>query len=294
MSNPLTKSQFDSIIRDNVLKHSGLKSSPFFEAKDGEKAYTNYYNDNAFDEFCDSMHNNYPKAFEAYKYGPGKEMDKRPPAPAKMASVASSSRFCYLALRDGAQVLGLKGTPTFEKACAIKGLVPVTKATPDAFFEEDNTYFEVKCHEIFDPQKKFKDKYRSLFLNNYKAFGFKKELFKPIEGPDDFILDLFGDKHATIKLFDLKQFICHLIGIASNKDANRKATLIYLFFKPKSAKYTVELENLFDELEQEIHMVFDNKHIKSFIRMHNISLKAYAECDYIMKAISQDNLIKLY
>ena len=85
-----------------------------------------------------------------------------------------------------------------------------------------------------------------------------------------------------------------MIGIASNKDANRKATLIYLFFKPKSAKYTVELENLFDELEQEIHMVFDNKHIKSFIRMNNISLKAYAECDYIMKAISQDNLIKLY
>ena len=40
MSNPLTKSQFDSIIRDNVLKHSGLKSSPLFEAKDGEKAYT--------------------------------------------------------------------------------------------------------------------------------------------------------------------------------------------------------------------------------------------------------------
>lgn len=40
MSNSLTKSQFDTIIRDNILKHNGLKSSPFFEAKDGEKAYT--------------------------------------------------------------------------------------------------------------------------------------------------------------------------------------------------------------------------------------------------------------
>ena len=33
MSNPLTKSQFDSIIKDNVLKHSGLKSSPFLKQK---------------------------------------------------------------------------------------------------------------------------------------------------------------------------------------------------------------------------------------------------------------------
>ena len=73
MSNPLTKSQFDSIIRDNVLKHSGLKSSPFFEAKDGEKAYTNYYNDNAFDEFCDSMQNNYPKAFDPINTVPVKK-----------------------------------------------------------------------------------------------------------------------------------------------------------------------------------------------------------------------------
>ena len=70
-------------------------------------------------------------------------------------------------------------------------------------------------------------------MNNYKAFGFKKEHFNPIQGPDDFILELFGDKHATIKLFDLNQLSCHLNGIASNKDANTKATLIYLFFKPK-------------------------------------------------------------
>ena len=88
MGNTLTKSQFDTIIRDNILKHSGLKSSPFFEAKDGEHAYTNYYIDTAFGEFCDNMKTNYPKAYEAYKYGPGKEMDKRLPAPAKMASVA--------------------------------------------------------------------------------------------------------------------------------------------------------------------------------------------------------------
>ena len=294
MGNSLTKYQFDTIIRDNIIKHSGLKSSPFFEAKNGEKAYTNYYNDTAFSEFCNDMKTNYPKAYDAYKNGPGKELDKRPPAPAKMASVASSSRFCYLALRDGAEALGLKGTPVFEKPCPIKGLIPLTNANPDAFFEENYTYFEVKCHEIFDPQKTFKDKYKSLFLNNYKTFAIKKEQFNPIEGPDDFILDLFGDKLATIKRFDYKQLICHLMGIASNKDTNTKATLIYLFFKPKSAKYTVELENLFDELEHEIHMVFDNKHIRSFIKKNNIQLEAYAECDYIMQALNKDNIIELY
>lgn len=243
MGNSLTKSQFDTIIRDNILKHSGLKASPFFEAMDEEMAYTNYYNDTAFGDFCDDMKTNYPKAYDAYKNGPGKEMDKRPPAPAKMASVASSSRFCYLALRDGAEALGLNGIPEFEKACPIKGLVPLTNANPDAFFEKDNTYFEVKYHEIFDPQKSFKDKYRSLFINDYKAFGFKKEQFNPMEGPDDFILELFGDKHATIKRFDYKQLICHLMGIASSKDTCTRATLIYLFFKPKSAKYSVELDN---------------------------------------------------
>ncbi|MGM9568838.1 MAG: hypothetical protein ACI3XC_02030 [Phascolarctobacterium sp.] len=294
MGNSLTKSQFDNIIRENVIKHGGLKYSPFFEAKGEEKAYTNYYNDTAFDDFCDEMKNTYPKAYDAYKNGPGKELDKRPPAPAKMASVASSSRFCYLALRNGAEALGLMGTPEFEKACPIKGLVPQTIANPDAFFEEDNTYFEVKCHEIFDPQKTFKDKYRSLFLNNYKAFGFKKEQFNPMEGPDDFILDILGDKHATIKRFDYKQLICHLMGIASNKDTNKTAALIYLFFKPKSAKYSVELENLFDELSHEIHLVFDNKHIRSFIRKNNIRLKAYAECDYVMKTLSKNNIIELY
>lgn len=115
-----------------------------------------------------------------------------------------------------------------------------------------------------------------------------------MEGPDDFVLELFGDKHATIKRFDYKQLICHLMGIASSKDTSTRATLIYLFFKPKSAKYTVELENLFDELEHEIHMVFDNKHIRSFIRKNNIQLKAYAECDYVMQALNKDNIIELY
>lgn len=115
-----------------------------------------------------------------------------------------------------------------------------------------------------------------------------------MEGHDDFSLNLFGDKQATIKRFDYKQFICHLMGIASSKDINTKATLIYLFFKPKSAKYSVELDNLFDELEHEIRLVFDNKHIRSFIKKNSIRLKAYAECDYVMKALSKDNIIELY
>ena len=69
-------------------------------------------------------------------------------------------------------------------------------------------------------------------------------------------LSVFNIENKSSR-FDIKQFLCHLMGIASQ--SQNKAMLVYLFFKPKTdhVNQAEEIEKVFAELSEEIKNIFE-------------------------------------
>ena len=150
----MKKTEFDNIIKENLnLNEKLFRAVP----------HDCYYSEQEFEKFINEMKTDYSTAFISYGEGKGGELDaserngkKKPP---KMASVASSSRFAYISLRNGAQAIG-GGIVNFEHPCRIDG-VPGIPPQMDAYSENGNIFIEVKCHEIFDKHKVvMKEKYQ--------------------------------------------------------------------------------------------------------------------------------------
>lgn len=281
--------------------------------KDGYTSkYPTYYNKLAFDTFVEEMRICYPQHYIKYngnanatqnKGGAGGELIEKPGryglTPPKMASVASSSRFCYLALRNGTDALVenkfISGNSVeFEKECKIfsTGTAPQLDAfIPDA---ECNIYIEAKCHEIFDSHKVvLKNKYWEYLENDAVLCNALKDIEKENE---DFTLplSLFGLEHSSSR-FDIKQLICHLLGI-KEQNQGKKAKLIYMFFEP-IADNTEDADltyKVFEELESEIMLIFESGIIKDFCNANNIELEAIKEKSRIMEPLSTNNNEKIY
>lgn len=288
----MKKSTFDNIISQNLLSQVGPDSFGYHIAETNT-TYPFYFTPEAFDHFVKDMNMNYPSAHEAYSRGKGSELKqaaggKHPP---KMASVASSSRFCYLALRDGAQAFGSSAPVFFEKECRING-ISGTAPQLDACIPSENIFFEVKCHEIFDPHTiELRNVYWNHIYGPGNDFG-----FSPQENPgsQSFHIPLgqFGITGERT-MFDIKQLLCHLLGIRSTE--KHPATLIYLFFKPISdtPEVQAELDELFRKLSEEIHAIFHSAPIRYFCQKNQIDLRAVAECAYVMESAADTNIINL-
>lgn len=286
----MNKAQFDNIILENLLAKPG--EGPFgYQVPGREKPYPNYYSDAAFREFLRVMQKpEYHRFYRCYGGGKGSELEPRrsgrSTCPPKMASVASSSRFCYLALRDHDKKLG---GIEFEKGCPIGGIQGIAPQM-DAYIPEKNVYIEVKCHEIFDSHRVvLKKAYWDKLYGEGNDFGFPAA---PAPQGDTFEIPLsaFGIDQPS-SMFDIKQLICHLLGIASAE--NPPARLVYLFFKPKSRQYHADIEALFRALEQEISAIFHSGPIRTFCGRHAITLDAVAEFSETMEPLSYENTINL-
>ena len=290
----ITKSLFNDIILSNLILKKGYSYFGYPILFNGNNIinHTNYYSSKAFLEFVKEMENNYPNAHKSYKNGSGSELLSKDSNPPKMASVASSSRFCYLALRDSTSALGSIGTATFEARCPIKGVKNAT-ANLDAYIQDTNTYIEAKCQEIFDThQLKTRVPYWDCIYgtNNDISFNLPITQTKPIDtGKNHFDIPLNALGLKDIHRFDFKQFLCHLLGIASNSP-NRPSTLIYLFFKPENIKYQASINEVFTDLSKEIRTVFENVYIQNFCQKHGITLKAVAEFSETMEALTSENI----
>lgn len=287
----INKKEFDNIIRRNIIRVTGRNDFGY----NAGKPYENYYSIMAFNDFLHEMQlPQYKSHYDRYKIGSGSELKPHGLTPPKMASAASSSRFCYLALRDGAEALGCSGRVIFEHECRITG-ISGTAPQLDAYIPDMNTYIEVKCHEIFDSHKVIlKEKYHSLFFGEGNAFGFEKKE-KPSTDSFELPLSLFGISD-TSSMFDIKQLLCHLLGIASCKEQETHAKLIYLFFKPKtiSPDEQIQTDEVFNRLCNEIRSIFCSAPIKKFTAHNNIILSAAAEYSEVMERLSKDNIIYLF
>jgi len=295
----MTNKEFEIIIKNN-LKRFCPEADLGYKISEGDagKRYDNYYTNKAFLKFLSKMKNSAYHHYVQYKKGKGGELDETKGryglTPPKMACVTSSSRFCYLALQNGGKALGITGKAVFEVGCKIDGIDRIAPQL-DACFPDENVYVEVKCQEIFTPHKPvLKEAYRNLIYGRNNQFGFPEKA-KSRDLTFEIPLAEFGIKKSS-SMFDIKQFLCHLMGIASQKKAHGSAALVYLFFRPVSDDEQVEkkISRLFDDLKSEISSIFSSAPIRSFTEKNNIKLMAVAERDYIMQELTCENIEILY
>lgn len=308
----LSKREFDAIIKENLMLSGELEENFGYKTEEN-RIYYEYYTESEFQLFVDEMKSNYPEHYKKYygdenanenKGGVGGELIPKRGRwgimPPKMASVASSSRFCYLALRDGTNALfpdwqATKNDVEFEKECRIFVDGP-TAPQLDAYIQNPSCdyYIEAKCHEIFDSHKiEFKNKYWDIFQKD-KSFHRILENVTRHENTFEISRTVFGlsDEHLR---FDVKQFVCHLLGIASQAKG-KQAKLVYLFFKPKNndEKTNRRIDEVFDELKNEIDLLFASKVIMEFCADNQIGLEVIVqECD-IMEKLDTCNSWKLF
>ena len=282
----MNKQQFDNIIRENLEAHCGKNDFGYEITKNGP-TYSNYYRNDVFEKFKKEMQQpQYLHFFKSYCDGSGSELKERKGRygimPPKMASVASSSRFCYLALRKLNESLG--GIEV-EKGCPIPG-ISGTAPQLDAYIPKKNTYLEVKCHEIFDAHSiTLKSAYWDKLYGKGNDFGFVES--SPTNS-DHFSISpsVFGvQQNAT--MFDIKQLLCHLLGIAAN--SSTPSELVYLFFMPESTQYRSELRSLFAELSSEVSAIFNSTPIRTFCKKNNIRLRAIVEYAKCMDTLTSQN-----
>ena len=290
----MNKSEFDTLIKENLVAQFG---PDFFgyHIPSTDRTYGNYYCEDAFFAFREEMKSSYPHIHHFYNRGKGSELKELPSRygilPPKMASVASSSRFCYLTLRDGAAALGTNNPVIFEHGCPITG-VPGNAPQLDACIPADSIYVEAKCHEIFDSHRVvMKNKYHNPIYGTDNAFGFEPRVST---GTATFEIPLsdFGIQKSA-SMFDIKQLLCHLMGIASQSE--QPATLVYLFFIPKATDSVKQkaVDDVFTALREEIRCIFNSAPIRHFCTANQITLRAVAENASIMEPLSHENLVSL-
>ena len=216
------------------------------------KTYPYYMDNDTWDDFKRDMETNYPNAFAEYGAGSGGEMKEKGKFPPKMASYGSSSRMIYNLCKDIPDFCFEYKLPT-----RVGGI-----ANLDGFLETSKSliFTEAKCREPYGTKN-------SLIEVKYK------ELYQYINAEGACNLNIkCDDEQSKIKVcfsvsdkpiinFDIKQMICHLLGIAAkllNEPSDKKISFVYLCYNPKLIEIIDEkkkpcilknYENMCDEYE---------------------------------------------
>ena len=263
----MSKSKFDEYLKDQTGTPDlfGYSVLPNNDMDYKNHFYGVYYNNDEFARFCKEMKENYSEIYNAYANGKGSELIGTPP---KMASVASSSRFCYLALRDASitdidkDVKVGKTKFEFEKDLPVK-VIDGQNPQIDAFYDsEDSVYFfEFKCHEIFDNHDKTLSRQYDKFLQKWD-----------IPRDSDKIPSYeFG---GQFQRFDLKQFITHLTGISCHNCKGKKKIFSYVFFEPNCDSYNgVNFKIIYNKLRDEIKQLFSCDNVKYICQLSDYIIK---------------------
>ena len=219
---------------------------------------------------------------DAYKKGKGNEIDN-----GKFFSVASSSRFAVASFTENRNkqlhyIQMFEGEPIqeiqFEYPLRINGIVG-TPPQMDVYIKTSvETFVEVKCHEIFDESSHSVIKLSSQYLNN-SLFRDILEHYKinianrvcELDNEGNCTKLLLCRNHFNIisktSRFDLKQFLCHLMGIVSKTNRCRNKQFIYLFYKNTDMEFCP----IYEELEVEIELI--KKSFKWLFDKYNITFR---------------------
>lgn len=290
---------FDERLKELAIQNKIYSENDFLYITRDNNTYPNYLNNNLFEKLLNIMKENNNEIYMQYKNGSGGELDSKYSRktkkyiPPKMASIASSSRFAYLTFIDKnnyneiSKIINEKELENrfyFEEKLNVKN---IKGATPNldvmAKTKDGNSgiFFEVKCHELFNHHIiEFSDAYiKTNVLTSKKEYSlqFNENELKMNKDKVRINKSVFGYSQDERVLIDIKQLVCHLLGIANT--SYEKKQLIYLYFKPKNIN-DKEINDIFNQLTNQFIRISKLKEILNFCNRYNISLKlVYATND---------------
>ena len=284
----------DFAICDYECEHNNLKSG--YETKE-RKIYTNYLSNDSWMSFQKSMS---PLHKNQFLDGDGGELYEKKGRygiyPPKMASFGSSSRFIYNLSKN-------INNFCFEKALPTRvGHI----ANLDGYLKKNDTdiFVEAKCREIYASHKKtnVNNVYKKVYdyiTKHDSAFRYESEFFD-----EEYSKYTFYYKNNPIIHFDIKQLICHFLGICANileNNANSKVRFIYLIFNPREKTVFSNPETLnfrdkiykdYDDTISEINSFDGMKRLFKAVmgfQCKNIGIMDSVECDFSFRLADQDD-----
>ena len=223
----------------------------------GEIREKNAYMTNAeWDLFVSVMKSQYPQAYKEYSAGDGGELTAKNGCPPKMASYGSSSRLIYLLSREKEDFHYEKKLPT-----TVGGT-----ANLDGFYEDASRYIfvEAKCREPYSAKptsvsKSYEKLYQ--FINEQMAGAIEIKMTTSKCGR--YLNVEYFANGEKISRFDMKQMICHLLGIATGilkgTLEQKQTDFIYLLYDPTdldlSADAKSEIDAIYEKCCYECNLV---------------------------------------
>ena len=285
---------------DQMLK--SLVNNPALFRTDKYDVYfdQDYFQSTVVNKMNDSDHN-------AYLKGAGSELKEHiidgRMFPASMSSVGSSSRFCYLSLKDSDFSVFNVSNPSIQRRFEEK--MPVVRGTPphlDCYLEDGGipVCFECKCHEQFDNHEIVLSK--SYFDKDRIVTKIDKSYFRE----DKYIKDDDGKSRCYKVIspsfvglpdnprFDIKQCLTHIMGIQAKLRKTKKskeARLIYYYFIPCETKKHSELDEVIHALYDEIKTVFSSRFIIDYAS--NIQFELYVQFSDTVETANKSNTVKI-
>lgn len=293
-----TAKALDFAIRDYELKNSNNDYSCGYSI-DGRK-YLNYMSNDSWKKFKSIMSQEHLDQFINADGGELSEKNSRwgwmPP---KMASFGSSSRMLYVLSKDTAGF-------TFEK------LMPTQvghDANLDGYLLHDNiaAFVEAKCREIYtshtniDVSNNYKEVYNYL-KNNISHFDYEGKKSKE----QNHFKCTFKYDDKVIKHFDLKQLICHFLGITAaliKKELESKnINFIYLIFNPQKntdfsdltiESFNLKLKEQYEETIREVKIINVKQLFNTIMEFQSNELKLpMVKCNFDFKLLDQEEYKK--
>ena len=186
-----------------------------------------------------------PKAHTEYGKGGGDELTEKNGRPPKMASYGSSSRMIYMLSRS-------KDGFHYEKK------LPTTvggTANLDGFYEDDNrcVFVEAKCHEPYTVKKNavstcYAKLYEYINERMVGSIHIQAEMSKCGRYMN---VDYYADGEK-LERFDMKQMICHLLGIATGMIKGtlerKQIDFIYLLYDPTELDIESDVKEAIDAI----------------------------------------------
>ncbi len=214
----------------SIKKYETGTTEGGFAVKDG-KIYASYMSNSEWNAFIGNMKENYPQAFGEYGAGSGGECMPNGVYPPKMASYGSSSRMIYHLCKD---VPGFRFE--YKLPTTVGGV-----ANLDGYLEKEDEliYVEAKCREPYGEkphliEAKYEELYR--YLNEQPTNNLNISI---PEKTGSKIKVVFSVDGMEIRHFDMKQMLCHLLGIATKhlqEPTSKRITFLYLTYDPTQIK----------------------------------------------------------
>lgn len=211
----------------SIKKHEIKTTDGAYVMPDG-RCYAAYMGVHEWQTFASEMQSAYPVAYAEYGAGSGGEMKANKCFPPKMASYGSSSRLMYLL---GRNVEGFHFE--YKLPTSLGGIAHL-----DGYLETDSShvFVETKCREPYGAKQGLIPKaFRALY--EYIDKDTASNLHIQIKNEEGGKMEVeFSAGELTIERFDIKQMICHLLGIATRvlkQPTDKRLSFLYLVYNPR-------------------------------------------------------------